>query len=129
MRFVAPFAATLLLAACATAPSPGPAATGPQAGAPAYPSHVAQLLASAGRADAPNRAEIDSALGAPDIERRDGAGMALTYRLRSCALLLVFTADARNEMRLAEAHAGARQAGEPAPTLEQCAAEATQRRS
>ena len=55
--------------------------------------------------------------------------MALTYRLESCALLLLMTADARNEMRLAEAHASARRAGEAAPSLEQCAAEASQRRS
>jgi hypothetical protein len=47
----------------------------------------------------------------------------LTYRLRTCALLLVFTADARNEMRLAQAHPSARRAGGAAPTLDQCAAE------
>jgi hypothetical protein len=130
MRFGALLVATLLLAACATAhPSSAPAAAVQPAGDPAHSSRIAQLLASAGRADAPSRAEVDRAMGAPDIERRDGAGMALTYRLESCALLLLLTADARNEMRLAEAHAGPRRAGEPAPTLEQCAAEATQRRS
>ena len=86
-------------------------------------------MASAGRADAPSRAELDRAFGAPDIERREGAGVALTYRLESCALLLLLTADARNEMRLAEAHPSARRAGETAPSLAQCADEASRRRS
>lgn len=54
--------------------------------------------------------------------------MALTYRLQSCALLLVFTADDRNVMRLAQAHPSARRGGEAAPSLEQCAAEAAARR-
>jgi hypothetical protein len=118
----------LLLGACAATT---PASTSAPAAvvAPAAPSRAAQLLASAGRADAASRAELDRALGAPDIERREGAGVALTYRLESCALLLLLSADARNEMRLAEAHASARRAGEAAPSLEQCAAEASQRRS
>jgi hypothetical protein len=130
MRFALLSGAILALAACATAAPGAPAA---QATAtpetPSYSSLAAQLLASAGRADAPSRAELDRAFGAPDIERREGAGVALTYRLESCALLLLLTADARNEMRLAQAHASARRAGETAPTLEQCAAEASRRRS
>jgi hypothetical protein len=97
--------------------------------APAAPSRAAQLLASAGRADAASRAELDRVLGAPDIERREGAGVALTYRLENCALMLLLTADGRNEMRLAEAHPSARRAGEAAPSLEQCASEAAARRS
>ena len=87
------------------------------------------MLASAGRADAPNRTSVERAFGAADIVRQDGAGAALTYRLDSCALLLLFTADARNEMRLAEAHASARRAGEQAPDLQLCAAEVAARRS
>lgn len=130
MRLAFLSGALVVLAACAatapSAPTIGPSAP---AEAPRYASLAAQLLASAGRADAPSRAELDHAFGAPDIERRDGAGVALTYRLESCALLLLLTADARNEMRLAEAHASARRAGEPTPSLEQCAAEVAQRRS
>jgi hypothetical protein len=91
--------------------------------------HLAEMLASAGRADAPNRASVERAFGAADIVRQDGAGAALTYRLDSCALLLLFTADARNEMRLVEAHASARRAGGQAPDLQQCAAEVAARRS
>lgn len=87
-----------------------------------------QLLNAAGGADAPTEAQIEHALGAPDIVRRDGAGAALTYRLDSCALLLLFAADERNAMRLAQAHASARRGGD-APSLAQCAAEADARRS
>src|SRR5690606_28296277 len=105
---------------------PAPAANA-VAAAPA-PSHAAQLLAAAGRADAPSRAELERALGAPDIARQDGAGAALTYRLDTCALLLVLTTDARNELRLADAHASPRVPGEAQPTLETCAAEADARR-
>jgi hypothetical protein len=131
MRLVLVSAALLALAACATAAPSAPAsdATAPAATSPAASSRAAQLLASAGRADAPSRRELDRAFGAPDIERREGAGVALTYRLQSCALLLLLTADARNEMRLAQAHASARQAGAAAPSLEQCAAEAAARGS
>lgn len=130
MKTILHAVALLALAACATPASNAPSAAGPiGAEAPGYSSLAAQLLASAGRADAPSRSEIDRAFGAPDIERREGAGVALTYRLESCALLLLMSADARNEMRLAQAHASARRAGEPAPSLEQCAAEAAARRS
>lgn len=88
------------------------------------PSRIAQALASAGRADAPTQTDIERLLGAPTIVRQDGAGAALTYRLQRCALLLVFAADARNAMRLAEAHPSARRSGDVTPTLNECAAEA-----
>lgn len=130
MRKLLSFAAAAwLLAACASAPSSPPAPAPEAAAAPASPSLQAQLLAAAGRADAPSQAEVERAFGAPDISRRDGAGAALTYRLPTCALLLLFSADARNEMRLAQAHAGPRRSGDTAPTLERCAAEAAARRS
>jgi hypothetical protein len=127
MRHIASLAALCALAACATAAPTAPTATETVA-RPSYASHAAQLLASAGRADAPSRAELERALGAPDISRQDGAGAALTYRLETCALLLVLTSDARNELRLAEAHPSARQPGQAAPSLETCAAEADARR-
>ena len=87
------------------------------------------MLALAGRANAPTRADIERTFGAADITRQDGAGVALTYRLNTCALLLVFTADTHNAMRLADVHSSARQAGQAAPTLDQCAAEAEARRA
>ncbi len=87
------------------------------------------MLAAAGRDNAPTQAEVERVFGRPDIARQDGAGAALTYRFDHCALLLLFRADARNAMRLNEAHASARRGGEAAPTLDQCAAEAAGRRS
>jgi hypothetical protein len=66
-------------------------------------------------------------MGQPDIARQDGAGAALTYRLENCALLLLFVSDSENNLRLAEAHPSPRRTGVSAPSLEQCAAEATSR--
>jgi hypothetical protein len=129
MRLALVSAALLLLGACATAAPPAQTPATPAPAASPAQSRGAQLLASAGGAHAASRAELERALGAPDIERREGAGLALTYRLQTCALLLLLTADQRNEMRLAEAHASARHPGEAAPTLDQCAAEAAGRRS
>jgi len=123
------------LSACAStpanAPTSAPAAAVAPAPAAAAPttSRGAQLLALAGRANAPTRADIERLFGAADITRQDGAGIALTYRLNTCALLLIFTADAHNAMRLADAHPTARQSGQAAPTLDQCASEAEARRA
>lgn len=86
------------------------------------------MLRSAGGSDAPTQAEIERLFGRADIVRQEGAGAALTYRLESCALMLLFAADARNAMRLTEAHPSARRAGDTAPPLDQCAAEAAARR-
>lgn len=129
MRFISLLAALSFLAACATSTPSGPAPGPTETPSPSHSSLAAHLFASAGRADAPSQREVERALGAPDISRHEGAGAAWTYRLQSCALLLLFSADARNEMRLAEVNASARRAGEAAPTLQQCAAEADARRS
>lgn len=86
------------------------------------------MLRAAGSAQAPTRAEIERAFGRPDIERQEGAGAALTYRLETCALLLLFSSGDSNTMRLVEAHPNARSGGD-APSLEQCATEASARRS
>jgi hypothetical protein len=119
----------MFLAACATAP-PGsaPQPSGPAAPAAPATSRLVQMLNSAGRADAPTQAEIVRVFGPADIERQDGAGAALTYRYNNCALLLLFAADARNAMRLAQSHPSARRSGEAAPSLDQCASEADARR-
>jgi hypothetical protein len=129
MKLLVPLAALCALAACATAPAPQtPGATTPTTQTAAPPPALA-LLHSAGRADAPSLDELKRILGTPDIERQDGAGAALTYRYEQCALLLLFTADARNTMRLAQAHPGPRRAGAAAPSLELCAVEASARGS
>lgn len=123
MRFLTSISALLLLAACASAPAAPSTPTTPSAPAAAS-SRVGQLLSSAGRENAASRADIERALGQPAIVRQEGAGAALTYRYENCALLLLFAADGRNVMRLTEAHPSARQTGQVAPSLEQCAAEA-----
>jgi len=129
MRFLTLFAAAALLSACATAaPSAPSASTQPSAPSASSGSRAAQLLAAAGRSDAPTQTEIERALGRPDITRRDGVGVALTYRLETCGLLLLFEPDARNTPRLAQANPSARQAGAAAPSLDQCASEAGARR-
>ncbi|MFT3728549.1 MAG: hypothetical protein QM759_12050 [Terricaulis sp.] len=129
MRILLLSLAATLLSACATtaAPSAAAPATTVQTPAAPAPSRIAQLLATAGRPNAATQADIERAMGPADITRRDGAGVALTYRLNSCALLLVFGANAQNEMRLSDAHASAMQAGAAAPSVSQCAAEATAR--
>lgn len=125
MRFL--LTASLFLSACATAPTPATpeqaAAVFPEA-AP-RPSPQWEMLRSAGHNTGPTQAEIVRLFGAPSISRQDGAGAALTYRLETCALLMLFEPDARNVQRLTIVHASARRAGAPAPSLEQCAAEAT----
>jgi hypothetical protein len=128
MRYFAAILSVAALTACASAPAPAVTPAAPAVAAPTS-DRGAQLLAQAGRTNAPTRADIERTFGAADITRQDGAGVALTYRLNTCALLLVFTADASNTMRLADAHASARQAGQTAPTLDQCGAEAEAHRS
>src|SRR5262245_28082755 len=125
MRFLAFLTATALLAACAsTAPSAPTAPSSTTSTAPAASSsRTAQLLERAGRDNAPSQSDVERVLGAADITRRDGAGAALTYRLPNCALLLLFSADGRNTMRLTQANPGPRRAGEATPSLQQCAAE------
>jgi hypothetical protein len=128
MRFILSAAASLALTACAaTTQSPTPAA--PSVSAPEDSSRALRLLSAAGGQNAPTRAEIEREIGQADIARQDGAGVALTYRVPTCALLLLFAANERNEMRLREAHGSARRAGAAAPDLRHCAAEASTRRS
>jgi hypothetical protein len=130
MRFSSLILAAALLAACATPAPTAPGSTTPQATTPTpSPSRVAALLGQAGRADAPTQQAVEALLGQPDLARQDGAGAALTYRFEQCALLLLFTADGRNAMRLAQAHPSARRSGAEAPSLAQCAAEADVRGS
>ncbi|MEZ5957691.1 MAG: hypothetical protein R3C27_10840 [Hyphomonadaceae bacterium] len=129
MRFRASISALLLLAGCATAAPTAPAASSTTPTAPAVSSsRQAQLLRAAGGSDAPSTQDIERAFGQADIVRREGAGAAYTYRYQSCALLLLFSADSRNTMRLAEAHPSARNGDGVAPSLDQCAAEAAARR-
>jgi hypothetical protein len=131
MRILTSLVALSVLAACATAPAataPAPAASAPAVASSGVNARAVQLLAAAGRENAPTQADVERMFGAPDVSRQDGAGSALTYRTPSCGLLLVFAADQRNVMRLAQAHPSARRTGEAAPGLEICATEASARR-
>ena len=129
MRFISLFTALALVSACATAAPVAVSAPSTTSAAPAAApsSRAAQALALAGRPNAPTPADIERVLGRPDVSRQDGAGAALTYRLDTCALLLLFTADAHNTMRLNEAHPSARHPGQEAPSVDQCATEAAAR--
>jgi hypothetical protein len=129
MRFALLLAALAALAACASTPQSPGTPPAPSTATTQQPSRVLQLLGNAGRENAPTRQDVERLLGEPDIARQDGAGAALTYRYENCALLLLFASDQRNTLRLAQANPGARRAGETAPSLEQCAAEAGARRS
>lgn len=122
--------AVLLVAACATAPIESPVGAPNATSAPPNAGDIraARLLAAAGQADAPTRALIEREFGQADIARQEGAGLSLTYRLPTCALLLLFTANERDEMRLQQAHVSPRRSGDALPTLERCAAEASARR-
>lgn len=121
--------AAALLTACATAAPSAPVTAPTTPTSPTAPpsSRAAQMLSAAGRQNAPTQAEIERVLGHADIARQDGAGSAWTYRLDSCALLLLFTSDAHNTLRLSEAHPSARRTGEATPSLDQCATEASAR--
>ncbi|HVY83989.1 MAG TPA: hypothetical protein VG943_02575 [Caulobacterales bacterium] len=125
--------AASLLAACATTSAStapvAPVGPPPTVASATPQSPLAAMLANAGRPNAPDLAAVERAFGQADIRRQDGAGTLLTYRLDTCALMLIFTADGQNAMRLSEAHADPRRVGAPAPSIEQCANEVSARGS
>jgi hypothetical protein len=130
-RFVIVAAATFALAACATTTTSTPVSAGGAVSVPSAATTTAtsplrtsalQALAAPGTPGAATLAEVVRLLGAPDVERRDGAGALLTWRLDSCALVLGFAAD-----RLSSVSPGPRRIGEAAPALETCIAEAQAR--
>lgn len=129
-RFVPLVSAALALSACATT-TPAAAPTAPVASTPAPQSTsgngpIARFARGAGATGAPI-ADVERALGAPDLRRQEGAGAILTYRLETCALMLVFT-NGEGGLRLAEAHTGPRRAGQTPPSVEQCDSEFAARR-
>jgi hypothetical protein len=67
--------------------------------------------------------DVLALVGEADVARRETAGALLTYRLPGCSLVLAFSADGLNRLRLAQVHTGAPRFGDPAPSLDQCAAE------
>jgi hypothetical protein len=113
----------LLMAACA---STGPASiatgtAGPRVHGRPSPSarlDVANALAGAGAANAITTAQARTMLGAPDVERRDGAGALMVWTTPGCALTLGFAGD-----RLKVVEPGPRRTGDRAPSIAECLAE------
>jgi hypothetical protein len=87
------------------------------------------LLRQAGTSDAPLLEEVQRTWGQADVARREAAGALLTYRLQTCALVLGFSANSLNQMRLAAVEPGPRRFGDTPPSLDQCAAELDARRA
>lgn len=87
------------------------------------------MFAAAGRPDAPGPDALIAALGPPDVDRREGAGAMLAWRLPDCALALGFAADGQGRLRLRVAQGDAPKPGLPAPSLAQCAQQARDRRA
>ncbi|MBL8549861.1 MAG: hypothetical protein JNJ73_07730 [Hyphomonadaceae bacterium] len=125
-RFAVAAVAGGVLGGCAATTTTTATVAPTPAAAPA-PTPLATLLARAGQADAPSLTALSRTFGQPDVQRREGAGAILTYRLESCALVLVFAADGRNEFRLSEASAQPARAEAQAPELAECAAAAEAR--
>jgi hypothetical protein len=133
MRYPA-LAVALFLAGCASAPANNAAA-----GSRLPRSHGVKLtdadranpanaLRRAGATDAMTPEGAHTLFGTGDVERVDGAGAMLTYRMPTCALALVFAADGAGDLRLGAVEAAARDQRSPRPSLEQCVTEALARR-
>ena len=60
-------------------------------------------------------------LGEPDVARREAAGALWTYRKSDC-VLFVYLADKGEGLKVTGVSAGARRAGEAAPSVETCLA-------
>ena len=88
---------------------------------------AATLLDAAGRSDAPGPEAVIAALGRPDVDRREGAGAMLAWRLPDCALALGFSTDRQGRLRLTFVQADPPRPGAPAPSHAQCAASAKAR--
>lgn len=84
-------------------------------------------MAAAGRPDAPGPDALVAALGKPDVDRREGVGAMLSWRLPDCALALGFADDGQGRLRLRIVQADAPKPGAAIPTPAQCAEQARAR--
>lgn len=123
MRALALFLCAAALSACGG----GPAVTTTVSTAPRSTASADALLAAAGRPNAPGPDALVAALGAPDVDRREGAGAMLAWRLPECALALGFAADGQGRLRLSVVQADAPRPGAPVPSVGQCVAQARAR--
>jgi hypothetical protein len=116
-------ALALVLTSCETAPTP---VAPPAPAAPAPTAATDDPLAALG----PGVLTPDDAaklFGPADVDRRDGAGAMLAYRLEGCALLLLFAQDESGALRLSEARSGERRVGVAPLPLRECVAAARAR--
>jgi hypothetical protein len=61
------------------------------------------------------------------VDRREGAGAMLAWRLPDCALALGFSTDRQGRLRLTFVQADPPKSGAPSPSQAQCAASAKAR--
>ncbi|MCB2112200.1 MAG: hypothetical protein R3C42_02055 [Parvularculaceae bacterium] len=111
----AALAAISLSAACATT-APMNAASRPETAGPVKPAYLAAEIAGK------TGDEIDTALGAPDLIRVEGAGEFRRYGLAECALIIVLYPDESGVRRARHLEAGALKSGEAKPDLDRCLA-------
>ena len=82
---------------------------------------------------AADQAEVRARIGAPDVERSEGAGAMWTYRLPECALFVFFRvpkgAAPGQPPRVTGAASGPRVRGRTPPPVNDCIAQAMSRRS
>ncbi len=107
-----------ILAGCTTIEGRGAAPTAPTAvqEAPSTPAF------RAGDLEGKDGADLDAALGAPDLTRVEGPGEFRRYTLAECALIIILYPDDQGVKRAARLDAGALLAGEEKPDLDRCLA-------
>ncbi len=64
--------------------------------------------------------EARARLGAPNLERTEGAGALWTYRLEGCALLVFLRRGQDNVLKITGAEASPRKRGDPQPETAAC---------
>lgn len=118
---LAVFAALLLSAACATAPSSGPAPVKPggKSGAVAIPAAPVFLLSDLLGAGA---GKVDALFGSPALTRREGNGEYRRYGLKQCSLIVILYPDDKGAPKVAHVDATAHDSGQEKPDLDQCLA-------
>jgi len=111
-------AAALIVAGCATVDGGAPRGASGEAKAdpPSKPAFRAEDIAGKAAGD------LDALLGAPDLQRVEGAGEFRRYMLADCALLVILYPDDKGIKRATEIDAGALKSGAEKPDLDLCLA-------
>ena len=72
--------------------------------------------------------EVTQRLGPPDLSRAEGSGAMWTYRLPDCALFVFFRRSGAESLKVSGAASGPRMRGRNPPPVNECLAEAFERR-